>query len=136
MECSEPENIRTKTFISITQQERICYFNNDICYIVCSIPSLKPYPLPILLCAARTEVWNVVLMTQENSFMFQQAGHCVQRETILRCFYYKKAARPGKFLHVFLYTRWLVAKHLVAASNVTIASQKVVSKQKYLSKEQ
>ena len=40
----------------------------------------------------------------------------------------KKAAQPGKFLHVLLYTRWLVAKHLVATSNVTIASHKVVSK--------
>jgi len=48
----------------------------DICYIVCRISSFKPYSLPILLCAAGTEVWNVVWMTQENSFMFQQAGHC------------------------------------------------------------
>jgi len=52
----------------------------------------------------------------------------VQREAILRCFCYKKAAQPGKFLHVLLYTRLLVAKHLMATSNVTIASQKVVSK--------
>ena len=33
-----------------------------------------------------------------------------ERDVFLRCFYYKKAARPGKFLHVLLYTRWLVAK--------------------------
>jgi len=36
--------------------------------------------------------------------------------------------QPGKFLHVFLYSRWLVAKHLMVTYNVTIASQKVVSK--------
>ena len=43
---------------------------------VCNDLAVSSCSKPILLCAARTEVWNVVLMTQENSFMFQQAGHC------------------------------------------------------------
>ena len=92
---------------------------------VCNDLAVSSCSKPILLCAARTEVWNVVLMTQENSFKFQQAGHCSSAKGNYSI---KKAAQPGKFLHVLLYSRWLVAKHLVATSNATIASQKVVSK--------
>jgi len=64
-----------------------------------------------------------------------QPGHCSSAKEIyshnfcnVLCFTKRKAAQPGKCLHLFLHTWWLVTKHLVATSNVTITSQKVVSK--------
>ena len=116
-------------------QERICYFNNDICYMVCSISSLHPYTLPILLCAARTEVWNVVWTDTEKQFHVphNQGIVLVQRKATCRIcdvlwFYYNKSCPAWEVPSSVPLHQVLVDKYLMATSNVTTASQKVASK--------
>ena len=103
-------------------------------YVICYAASQGDlYPLPILLSAARTEVWNVVLITQAEVHVPHNQGIIlVQRKAILRLcdvlyFYYKKSAQPGKCLHLFRHTMQVACsyKYLMATS---VASHKVVSK--------